>query len=77
MSKEEIIESLGHLSVQERQEVRVRLAEIDSDEWMGDGTLSDREKSIIQDRFEDLEKNPGKSLPWDQARQEMLSLTER
>ena len=77
MSKEEIIESLGHLSVQERQEVRVRLAEIDSDEWMDDGTLSDREKSIIQDRFEDFEKNPGESLPWIQARQEMLSLTER
>ena len=36
MSKTEILEELPKLTKMERQEIRLRLDELDSDDWLGD-----------------------------------------
>lgn len=68
MSKSEILSKLPELTPEERQEVRLRLAELDRDEWLDDGALTDAEKALIEERFRDLETNPHKSIPWDEAK---------
>ena len=64
MTKTEILEELPKLTDEERREIRLRLAELDHDEWFDDGELTDEEKKLIEDRVADLERNPGISIPW-------------
>lgn len=40
MSKTEILEELPKLTKTERQEIRLRLAELDSDEWLDRPSIS-------------------------------------
>jgi hypothetical protein len=40
MSKIEILRELANLTPEERQEVRLRLAELDQDEWLDAGDLT-------------------------------------
>jgi hypothetical protein len=68
MSKAEILAGLSRLTPEERQEVRSRLAELDQDEWLDDGLLTDTEKRLIEERFRELEANPELSIPWDEAK---------
>jgi hypothetical protein len=74
MSKAEIFAELPRLSPEDRQELRLRLAEIDGDDWLDDGVLTDSEKGIIEARFQDLEEHPQKSLPWEQVKSELMIL---
>ncbi len=64
MSKADIIAELPKLTAKDRQEVRLRLAELDADDWLDDGELTDTEKIVIEERFRDLETNPHLSIPW-------------
>ncbi len=64
MSKTEILQELPKLTPAERQEVRLRLAELDGDDWLDEGVLTDAEKALIAERFRDLEANPQTSIPW-------------
>jgi DNA-directed RNA polymerase sigma subunit (sigma70/sigma32) len=73
MSKTEILQELPKLTPEERQEVRVRLAELDRDDWLDEGLLTDAEKAIIEERFGDLEANPHTSLPWEAAKARLLA----
>jgi hypothetical protein len=77
MSKERILDEISKLSSEERQEIRARLAEIDGEEWLDDGALSSREKALIEERFRDLRENPQTSIPWEEAKAELLSLVNR
>lgn len=77
MSKEEILTELGKLPVEERRQVRARLAELDDGEWLDDGLLTTQEKNIIEARFADLEENPGASVSWEDAKAELLSVLKR
>ena len=43
MSKSEILRELPKLTLEERQAVRLRLAELDRDEWLDGRTLADAE----------------------------------
>jgi hypothetical protein len=72
MSKSEILEELPKLTPQERQEVRLRLAELDGDDWLDPGALTEREKALIEERFHDLEANPKASVPWEEAKSRLL-----
>ena len=74
MSKTEILEELPKLTPEERDEVRLRLAELDEDDWLDSGTLTDREKALIEERFRDLEASPKTSLPWGEAKSHLLGL---
>jgi hypothetical protein len=55
MSMSEILAELRKLSPEERQEVRLRLAELDGEDWLDHGELTDVEKALIEGRFRDLE----------------------
>ena len=64
MSKTAILEELPKLTAEERQEIRLRMAELDGDDWLDDGELSQEEKRVIEERVADLERNPAASIPW-------------
>lgn len=55
MSKDEILQELPNLTPEERQEIRQRLAELDQDDWLDDGELTEAEKRIIEERFRELQ----------------------
>jgi hypothetical protein len=68
MSKAEIFEEIAKLTREERREIRLKLAELDSDEWLDeDDPLTDEEKTVLEKRLEDMEKHPEKSIPWAEA----------
>jgi hypothetical protein len=68
MSKTEILEELPKLTPEERYEIRLKLAELDGDDWLdSDDPLSDKEKELLEARLDDLEKHPEKSIPWSEA----------
>ena len=68
MSKAEILEQLPKLTKKERREIRLKLAELDSDEWLDeDDPLTEEEKTVLEKRLEDMEKHPEKSIPWAEA----------
>ena len=68
MSKAEILAEIPKLTKEERHEIRVKLAEMDSDGWLDeDDPLSDADKALLETRLEDMEKHPEKSIPWEEA----------
>jgi hypothetical protein len=68
MSKTEILEELPKLTPEERQEIRLRLAELDGDDWLdSDDPLSYKEKALLEARLDDVDKHPEKSIPWSEA----------
>ena len=73
MTKTEILEELPKLTEEERKEIRLRLAELDRDEWLDDGELTDEEKKLIEGRVADLDRNPGASIPWAVAQARLSS----
>ncbi len=73
MSKTEILQELPKLTPEERQELRLRLAELDQDDWLDEGVLTDAEKALIEERFRDLEANPQTSVAWEEARARLLA----
>ena len=69
MSKAEILEELPKLSTRERDEIRVKLAELDADGWLDDDDpLTHEEKELLEARLTEMEHHPEKSIPWDEAR---------
>jgi putative addiction module component (TIGR02574 family) len=67
MSKAEILTELPKLSLAERDEIRLKLAEIDGQEWLDAGDpLSDADKELIESRIEAHDKNPETAIPWQQ-----------
>ncbi len=50
---------------EERVEIRLRLEELDGEEWLdSDDPLSDKEKALLEARLDDLGKQPEKSISW-------------
>ena len=69
MSKVEILEELPKLSAEERQEIRLKLAELDGDSWLDDDDpLTDAEKALLEARLTDIEQHPEKSIHWEEAK---------
>jgi len=64
MSKTEILEALPKLTTEEREEVRLLLAELDQEDWLDDGELTEGEKALIEGRVAAFERNPETSLEW-------------
>lgn len=64
MSKTEILEALPGLTPDERYEIRLKLAELDGDDWLDDDDpLSDEQERLIHTRVEAHEKNPEAAIP--------------
>ena len=69
MTKAEILDELRKLPADERQEIRLELAQLDGDGWLDEmDPLTDDEKALLEERLADLELHPEKSIPWEDAR---------
>jgi hypothetical protein len=64
MSKTEILEALPKLTTEEREEVRLLLAELDQEDWLDDGELTEEDKRLIEGRVADFERHPETSVEW-------------
>jgi putative addiction module component (TIGR02574 family) len=66
MSKAEILEELPRLTPEERQEILLKLTEIDADLWLDyDDPITQEDKALIEARLDAHEKNPETAIPWD------------
>ena len=68
MSKAEILEALLKLSPEERREIRAKLKELDDEEWLDHGELSQEEKAIIETRLDEYDRHPDAGSSWDEAK---------
>lgn len=57
------MQELPKLSPEQRDLLRIRLAELAGDEWMDDGELSPDEKRLIEERLAEHERNPEAAIP--------------
>jgi putative addiction module component (TIGR02574 family) len=73
MIKAEILEALPKLSPEERREIRAKLNELDDEEWLDDGELSEREKAIIEVRLDEYDRNPEAGSSWEEAKARVLA----
>ena len=66
MSKAEILEALPSLTAEERNEILLKIAELDPDLWFDqDDPLTDEEKALIENRIAAHEQNPETAIPWE------------
>ena len=65
MSKAEIVAELPKLSPADREEIRLRLAELDGNAWMDEADpLTDAEKALIEARLAAYGKDPESGSSW-------------
>src|ERR1041384_8407384 len=65
MSKSEILDELPRLTKIERQEIRLRLAELDSDEWLDEeDPLTVHEKAQLDARLAAYAQDPDAGSTW-------------
>jgi hypothetical protein len=68
MSKTEILDELPKLTKTERQEIRLRLAELDSEDWLDDeDPLTDHEKALLDARLAAYAKDPDAGSTWEEV----------
>jgi putative addiction module component (TIGR02574 family) len=68
MSKTEILEELPKLTKNERDEIRLKLAEIDGDSWLDDQEpLTDKEKALLDSRLAAYLRNPEEGSSWEEV----------
>jgi hypothetical protein len=68
MSKTEILEELPKLTKTERQEIRLRLAELDSDDWLDDeDPLTVQEKAVLEARLASYARDPDTGSTWEEV----------
>jgi putative addiction module component (TIGR02574 family) len=68
MSKAEILGELPKLTKEERHEIRVKLAEMDSDGWLDeDDPLTDTDKALLEERLASYEKDPEEGSSWEEV----------
>ena len=78
MSKTKILEELPKLIRKERQEIRLRLAELDSDDWVDDEEpLTVHEKALLEARLAAYAREPDVGSNWKECEDRILArLTE-
>ena len=68
MSKADILAELPKLTPAERQEVRLKLAHLDGEEWLdADDPLIDAEKALLDARLAAYEKDPDAGSSWEEV----------
>jgi len=67
MRTSEILDALPRLSKRERDEIRLKLADLDSDGWADvDDPLSDTDKALIESRIAAHKRDPSTAIPLEQ-----------
>lgn len=65
MSKTEILDELPKLTKTERQEIRLRLAELDNDDWLDyEDPLTVHEKALLEARLAAYAKDADAGSTW-------------
>ena len=68
MSKADILAELPKLTPAERQEVRLKLARLDGEEWLDtDDPLTDAEKALLDARLAAYEKDSDAGSSWEEV----------
>ena len=68
MSKVEILEELPKLTPAERKEIRLKLAELDDNNWLDDDDpLTGSEKALLEARLAAYEKDPDAGGSWEEV----------
>jgi len=68
MSKTEILEALPKLTKTERDEIRLKLTEIDGESWLNEEEpLSEKEKALLDSRLAAYLKNPDEGSSWEEV----------
>lgn len=68
MGKTEIFDELPKLTKMERQEIRLRLAELDNEDWHDDeDPLTIQEKSLLEVRLAAYAKDPDAGSTWEEV----------
>ena len=69
MSKTEILDELPKLTKTERQEIRLKLAELDSEDWLDDeDPLTVHEKALLDARLAAYAKDPDAGSTWEDVK---------
>ena len=68
MSKTEILEELPKLTKSERHEIRLKLAELDGEDWFDeDEPLTAEEKALLDARLIAYAKDPDAGSTWEEV----------
>jgi putative addiction module component (TIGR02574 family) len=68
MSKTEILEELPRLTKTERDEIRLKLVEIDGDNWFdGEEPLTQDEKALLDSRIAAYLRDPDQGSSWEEV----------
>jgi putative addiction module component (TIGR02574 family) len=68
MSKADILAELPKLTREERNEIRLKLAAIDGEEWQDSSEpLTPSEKAILDARLAAYERDPNAGSSWDEV----------
>jgi putative addiction module component (TIGR02574 family) len=68
MGKVEILQELPKLTPEERKEIRLKLAELDDNNWLDDDDpLTDSEKALLEARLVAYEKDPDAGGSWEEV----------
>ena len=68
MSKADILAELPKLTPAERQEVRLKLARLDGEEWLdADESLTDAEKALLDARLAAYGRDPDAGNSWEEV----------
>ena len=67
MRTAEILDELPRLSKQDRDVIRLKLADLDGGGWDdADDPLSEADKLLIESRIAAHERDPADAIPWEQ-----------
>ena len=78
MSKTEILEELPKLTKTEREEIRLKLAELDGEEWLDhDDPLTAEEKALLDGRLAAYQKDPDAGSSWEEVEARIRALLTR
>jgi putative addiction module component (TIGR02574 family) len=68
MSKTEILEELPKLTKTERHEIRLKLVELDGEDWLDDDDpLTAEEKALLDGRLAAYAKDPEAGSSWEEV----------
>lgn len=68
MSKADILSELPKLTPAERNEIRLKLAAIDGEQWLDSAEpLTNAEKALLDTRLAAYERNPNAGSSWEEV----------
>ena len=74
MSFTEMLHQLPLLSMHEREELRDRIDELDSDGWRKDDGLAEADKQMILGRIDHARQHPESLVAWEVAKTQVQAL---